>query len=324
MSEDDEEKTAFYTDQGTYCYTKNLFGLKNAGATYQPLVDSAFQTQLGRNLEAYVDDMVIKSKIEQSMIMDIAETFNNLWKINLKLNPKKCSFGIGEGKFLGYMVASRANSKKTKAVADIKRCSGSGPKGKADTNLGLADFINEILVGTKHLEICSLTDDENSKEWTLYTDGASCLKKVGVWLILIDLSGNGIYLCHTSNLSKHQQRSKVRSIDGWFTNSTQNEGAGTRVKVESKLVACQMNGEFVASSEGMAKYLAKAKEHAALFKIFLIGNIPRNQIQKADVLSKLALVSFNHLTKEILVEVLNTKSVDTQEVNTIVEEEKDN
>ncbi|GKE55582.1 reverse transcriptase domain-containing protein, partial [Tanacetum coccineum] len=122
----------------------------------------------------------------------------------------------------------------------------------------------------------------------------------------------------------HQQRSKVRSIDGRFADSTQNEGAGTRVKVDSKLVSCQMNDEFVASSEGMAKYLAKAKEHAALFKIFLIGNIPRNHIQKADVLSKLASVAFNHLTKEILVEVLNTKSMDIQEVNTIVEEEKDN
>ncbi|GKE65023.1 reverse transcriptase domain-containing protein [Tanacetum coccineum] len=119
MSEDDEENTAFYTDQGTYCYIKIPFGLKSAGATYQRLVDSAFQTQLGRNLEAYVDDMLIKSKTEQGMIMDIAETFNNLRKINMKLNLKKCSFGIREQKFLGYMVTSRANPKKTKAVADI-------------------------------------------------------------------------------------------------------------------------------------------------------------------------------------------------------------
>ncbi|GKE65024.1 reverse transcriptase domain-containing protein [Tanacetum coccineum] len=129
---------------------------------------------------------------------------------------------------------------------------------------------------------------------------------------------DGIYLCHTSNLSKHQKQRKVRSIAGRFTDNTQNEGAGTRVKVDLKLVACQLNGEFVASSEGMVKYIAKAKEHAALFKIFSIGNIPQNQNQKADVLSKLASVAFNHLTKEILVEVLNTKSVDTQEVNTIV------
>ncbi|GJX75610.1 reverse transcriptase domain-containing protein [Tanacetum coccineum] len=123
MSEEDEEKTAFYTDQGTYCYTKMPFGLKNAGATYQRLVDSTFQAQLGRNLEAYVDDMVIKSKTEKDMIMDVAETFDNLRRVNMKLNPKKCSFGVKEGKFLGYMVTSegiQANPKKTKAIADMQ------------------------------------------------------------------------------------------------------------------------------------------------------------------------------------------------------------
>nr|GFA53531.1 reverse transcriptase domain-containing protein [Tanacetum cinerariifolium] len=96
------------------------------------------------------------------------------------------------------------------------------------------------------------------------------------------------------------------------------------VKVDLKLVAFQMNGEFIASNKGVAKYLAKAKEQAALFKKFSIKNIPRNQNQKANVLSKLASVSFNHLTKEILVEVLNSKSMDVQEVSMIVEEEEDN
>ncbi|GKF27590.1 reverse transcriptase domain-containing protein, partial [Tanacetum coccineum] len=86
--------------QGTYCYVKMPFDLKNAGATYQRLVDSAFQAQLGRNLKAYVHDMVIKSKTEQDMIMDIAETFDNLRKINMKLNPMKCLFGVGKGSFL--------------------------------------------------------------------------------------------------------------------------------------------------------------------------------------------------------------------------------
>nr|GEW09421.1 reverse transcriptase domain-containing protein [Tanacetum cinerariifolium] len=121
--EEDKEKTAFYTDQGTYCYIKMPFGLKNAGATYQRVVDSAFQTQLGRNLEACVDDMIIKIKTERDMVMDIAETFHNLQKINMKLNPKKCSFGVIEGKFLGYMVTSegiRANPKKTKAMSDMQ------------------------------------------------------------------------------------------------------------------------------------------------------------------------------------------------------------
>ncbi|GJX37320.1 reverse transcriptase domain-containing protein [Tanacetum coccineum] len=96
------------------------------------------------------------------------------------------------------------------------------------------------------------------------------------------------------------------------------------VKVDSKLVACQMNKEFVASNIGMEKYLTKAKEQAALSKKFSIKHIPQNQNPKADVLSQLASVAFNHLTKEILVEVLNAKSVDVQEVSMTVEEEEDN
>ncbi|GJX63106.1 reverse transcriptase domain-containing protein [Tanacetum coccineum] len=88
MAKEDEEKMAFYTDQGTYYYTKMPFGLKNAGATYQRLVDLTFQSQIRRNLKAYVDDMVIKSKDEKILLADIAETFDNLKRINMKLNPK--------------------------------------------------------------------------------------------------------------------------------------------------------------------------------------------------------------------------------------------
>ncbi|GKE57057.1 reverse transcriptase domain-containing protein, partial [Tanacetum coccineum] len=103
MSKEDEEKTTFYTDQRTYCYTKMSFKLKNARATYQRLIDSNFQSQIERNLEAYMDDMVIRINDEKMLLADVAETFNNLRKINMKLNPKKCSFGVEEGKFLGYM-----------------------------------------------------------------------------------------------------------------------------------------------------------------------------------------------------------------------------
>nr|GEX53770.1 reverse transcriptase domain-containing protein [Tanacetum cinerariifolium] len=88
--------------------------------TFQRLVDSTFQCQIGRNLEAYMDDMVIKSKDEKMLLADIAETFDNLKKINMKLNPKKCSFRVEEGKFLGNIVTSegiRANPRKTKALA---------------------------------------------------------------------------------------------------------------------------------------------------------------------------------------------------------------
>ncbi|GKB39178.1 reverse transcriptase domain-containing protein [Tanacetum coccineum] len=104
MAKEDEEKTAFITSQGIFCYSKMPFGLKNAGATCQRLVDKAFQKQIGRNLEVYVDDLVIKSRTEQEVIRDIKETFKTLREINMKLNPKKCTFGMRECMFLRYKV----------------------------------------------------------------------------------------------------------------------------------------------------------------------------------------------------------------------------
>ncbi|GJZ35220.1 reverse transcriptase domain-containing protein [Tanacetum coccineum] len=104
MAKEDEEKTAFITSQGIFCYTKMPFSLRNAGATYQRLVDKAFHKQIGRNLEVYVDDLVIKSHTEDEIVRDIEETFKTLREINMKLNPKKCTFRVEEGMFLGYKV----------------------------------------------------------------------------------------------------------------------------------------------------------------------------------------------------------------------------
>ncbi|GJV38806.1 reverse transcriptase domain-containing protein [Tanacetum coccineum] len=122
MPNKDEEKRAFHTDEGVFCYTKMPFGLKNAGVTYQRLVDTIFEGQMGRNLEVYVDDMVIKIKTQPEMIKDVEETLLMLKKVNMKLNLKKCSFGMVEGKFLRYIITSegiRANPKKAKAVVNM-------------------------------------------------------------------------------------------------------------------------------------------------------------------------------------------------------------
>nr|GEX32582.1 reverse transcriptase domain-containing protein [Tanacetum cinerariifolium] len=91
-------------DKDIFCYSKMSFGLKNARATYQRLVDKAFQKQISQNLEGYVDYLIIKSRTEQEVIRDIEETFKTLKEINMKLNPKKCTFRMREGMFLGYKV----------------------------------------------------------------------------------------------------------------------------------------------------------------------------------------------------------------------------
>ncbi|GJW36474.1 reverse transcriptase domain-containing protein [Tanacetum coccineum] len=124
MAREDENKTAFHAPQGVYCYQKMPFELNNVGATYQRLVDNVFESQIGRNMEAYVDDMVIKSIDEADMMANIRETFERLQKINLKLNPKKCSFGMEEGQFLWHVVSKqgiKAKPTKVQALTSLKR-----------------------------------------------------------------------------------------------------------------------------------------------------------------------------------------------------------
>lgn len=94
MHESNKKKTTFITNNGVYNYKMMPFGWKNAGATYQRLVDNVFQSQKGRNLEVYLDDSIVKSIKEQDHITDLQETFASLQKYNMKLNPKKCVFGV--------------------------------------------------------------------------------------------------------------------------------------------------------------------------------------------------------------------------------------
>uniref|UniRef100_A0A2N9HAC0 Uncharacterized protein n=1 Tax=Fagus sylvatica TaxID=28930 RepID=A0A2N9HAC0_FAGSY len=123
MDEGDQEKTSFITSRGLFCYKVMPFGLKNAGATYQRLMNRMFHDQIGRNVEVYVDDMLVKSKEEDGHLDDLRETFQTLRKYQMKLNPSKCAFGVYSGKFLGFMVSQRgieANPDKIKAILEMQ------------------------------------------------------------------------------------------------------------------------------------------------------------------------------------------------------------
>jgi hypothetical protein len=123
MEEANQEKTAFVTDRGLYYYKMMPFGLKNAGATYQRLVNRMFQSQIGRNVEVYVDVMLVKGIQATKHIEDLRETFQTLRKYKMKLNPMKCAFRVSSGKILGFMVSQRgieANLEKVKAVLEME------------------------------------------------------------------------------------------------------------------------------------------------------------------------------------------------------------
>ena len=127
MDPGDQEKTSFVTAQGTYCYRVMLFGLKNAGATYQRLVSRMFQKQIGTTMEVYIDDMLVKSIIAELHIAHLSEAFQILRNYNMKLNPAKCAVGVSAEKFLGFIVNHRgieANPDKIKVVLDMPSPSG--------------------------------------------------------------------------------------------------------------------------------------------------------------------------------------------------------
>ena len=120
---DDQEKTAFVTLVGNYQYKVMPFGLKNARSTYQRMMTKMFEPQLGKNVEVYIDDMVVKSKLVFEHIMDLTSIFEILREHKLRPNASKCSFRVGSGKFLGYMVTHRGieeNPDQIKAINNLQ------------------------------------------------------------------------------------------------------------------------------------------------------------------------------------------------------------
>ena len=101
---EDQEKIAFVTPTRNYHYKVMPFGLKNAGSPYQRMMTRMFELQLGKNIEIYIDDMVVKRKVEFEHVNDLKSIFKILRKHKLRLNASKCSFGVSSSKFLGYMV----------------------------------------------------------------------------------------------------------------------------------------------------------------------------------------------------------------------------
>ena len=115
--------TAFVTPIGNYHYKVIPFGLKNAGSTYQRMMIRMFESQLGKSIEVYIDNMVVKSKAMFEHVGDLRNIFQILRKHKLRLNASKCSFGVGLGKFLGYMVTHRGievNPDQMKAINSLQ------------------------------------------------------------------------------------------------------------------------------------------------------------------------------------------------------------
>ena len=122
MAPEDVEKTSFITEWGTYCYRVMPFGLKNAGATYQRAATTLFHDMMHKDVEVYVDDMIVKSQGRADHLADLQRFFERIRQFRLRLNPKKCTFGVTSRKLLGHIVSERGievDLEKTKAILDM-------------------------------------------------------------------------------------------------------------------------------------------------------------------------------------------------------------
>ncbi|GJX39228.1 reverse transcriptase domain-containing protein [Tanacetum coccineum] len=435
-----------------------------------------FHKQIGKNLEVYVDDLVIKSRTEDKIVRDIEETFKTLKEINMKLNPKKCTFGVEEGMFLGYKVNTRGlkvcpdkvdavlSLPSPKCLKDVqklnrklaslnrflaksaekslpffktlKKCTKKsdfhwtteaeeafkqmkqliaelpmlmapmekeelivylaaakrralrGPKlnytsmeklvlalvhaskrlkryfqahkiivvmdqpiqqilsrpevagrlQKWSIELGeyaihyrprvsvkghiLADFIVERPEDNSS-DTPMETEEELPELWILFTDGSSCTDGSGAGLILTNLEGMEFTYALRFRFDATNNEAEYEALIDGLRISEQMGVKNLQANVDSRLVANQVNGTYVAKEADMIRYLEKVRALTGSFKAFSIKQIPRSENKKVDALSKIASTSFAHLSKQVLVEELKEKSINEVEILAVVEEEGD-
>src|SRR3954471_9943065 len=168
MKEEDEEHTSFITPYGVFCYRTMPFGLKNAGATYQRMMQACLKEQIGRNVQVYMGDIVIKTYNANTLLDNLRETFAALNKYRIKLNPKKCAFGVPARKLLGYMVSARGietNPEKVQAIAKMQRPTNiRGVQQLTGKLAALSRFISRL--GERTLPFYKLLRKGEKFEWT--------------------------------------------------------------------------------------------------------------------------------------------------------------
>jgi hypothetical protein len=121
--EEDEPNISFLTPSRTYCYLRMPEGLKNARGSFSRMTAKVLSSQIGKNVLTYVDDIIVKSTKQEHHITDLQETYANFRRVDLKLNPEKCVFGVKKGKFLGCLVSTKgikANPSKIEAILQME------------------------------------------------------------------------------------------------------------------------------------------------------------------------------------------------------------
>nr|GEV59537.1 reverse transcriptase domain-containing protein [Tanacetum cinerariifolium] len=378
-------------------------------------------------------DLVVKSYTEAEMMRDIEETFRTLRKVNMKLNPKKCTFGLAEGVFVGYVITPEGIKPcpdKTAAVLQLpspqtikevqslngklaslnrflfksaekslplfktlKKCIKksdfhwtaeaeqtfqhlkqhlselpllvapkpqeelimylfatygaisavlmtarqkdsdgifrhilswslrTSPSSRPRTSVKgqiLADFLSEMSSDVSQAVPVAVTQEE---PLTLFIDGSSYVDGSGAGIILTNPEGVEFTYALRFQFTASNNEAEYEALVAVLRIAAQMGVKNVQVNVESKLVANQVLGTYVAKEDNMIKYLEIVKGLVSGFTTFSISQVPRSKNKKADALTKIASTSFAHLSKQVLVEVLENKSIKEKEVAAVIEED---
>jgi hypothetical protein len=169
MKESDQLATSLIMPFGMYCYVTMPFGLRNAGATYQRCMQHVFGDHIGWTVEAYVEDIVVKTKKADDLVDDLRITFGCLLANGVKLNPEKCVFGVPRGMLLGYIVSQRGIEANPEKVAALKRMGPirdlEGVQKVLGCLVALSRFI--LRLGEKGLPLYRLLKKHECFSWTV-------------------------------------------------------------------------------------------------------------------------------------------------------------
>ncbi|GKA57224.1 reverse transcriptase domain-containing protein [Tanacetum coccineum] len=311
-------------------------------------------TNIGRNMEVNTNDMVIKS--EEEMLADIEETLGRLWAINLKLNPRKCSFGVEEGIYSSHLITKQGiradpskiplekrregppfhenpenlhewkdgwTTKANEAFRRMKECLESLPtmviptKGEHEIEFKgrnsikghiLADFLAETSPTEREEEKNGEAkrkepepEPEPENTWKLFTDGATSSDGSGAGLMLVNPEGKEYTYALRFEFETTNNEAEYEALIAGLHIAKEMQIQELAIFVDSQLVANQVKGLF------------KARQQT----------IKQEQNKKADALNKLASMTFSKLAKEVLVEVIQTKSVAEKEITDVVKEDED-
>uniref|UniRef100_A0A2N9I521 Uncharacterized protein n=1 Tax=Fagus sylvatica TaxID=28930 RepID=A0A2N9I521_FAGSY len=301
LRREDQEKTTFITPRGVFCYKVMPFGLKNAGATYQRMVTKMFSELLGKTVEVYIDDMVVKSVQGTDHLEDLRQVFSILRRHSLKLNASKCAF---RALFRSSDFSGRISKWGAQLGAyDVRYKPRTAIKGQV-----LADFIaefapenNDIYIGEERPK-----DTERNlgkKCWVLYVDGATNSRGSGLGIVLISPKGELLEQAVRLGFGASNNEAEYEVLLHGLRAAKRLGADPLTIHYDSQLIVNQLTGEYMAKDERMVAYLDLAKNLLKGFHEFNIERVGREHNGHADSLAGLASSVAPNFRRTITVEL---------------------